>query len=167
MNVCYLAANGLAYPQIAADLGLSEWRVRLVLGCPRVGGAIAKIRTKMAGDSPMQRYRKILNTAIDVQEQIMLDPHQKGATRLMASLAFQDRVLGKAVQQVDVNDVSLKKVYDMLSEERAKGGLGAPEGDWDSIYEENGVVVESKKADNVSVGQSAVDNPEKWIEENL
>ncbi len=126
VNLMYLAANGLPNAQIASTMGIQESRVVKILACLRVKKEVAAMAFRISGENPQKAFMRLLPETIDVQAQVMRDPKEKGAIRLMAANNLQDRALGKPKQHVDINHKSqARQILELLQNER--NGLGSIE----------------------------------------
>jgi len=86
----------------------------------RAQAEIAQITWQLSGGDSEKAFRRLIPETIQVQATIMRDRTVKPATRLAASVAIQDRALGKAAQKIDVTHKSSVRV--MLEEiQRVQG----------------------------------------------
>lgn len=117
--ICFLAASGMTDVEIAKEMETSVNDVRMILSFERAQKRIDEIRTKDFGKNPKKwfdRIEAILPEAIETAYELMIDPLQKGSTRLAAAESFMDRVLGKAAQKIEIEDSTVKDVLQKIDE---------------------------------------------------
>ena len=176
LNICYLAANNQRPEQIASIMRIPLRRVKRILGTARARKEVAELSFRISGESPDKAFARLVPETIQVQAEIMRDPREKGAVRIMAANAIQDRALGKPKQQVDINHKSsIRQVLEILQsgvsaeapaipvQGRPIVELEAPE---DEVPTEFPDVQES--ADSLPLTETAArDDVDAWLAENL
>lgn len=171
LNIFYLAANGLPPKQIASIMGISEKRTDFFLKSRRGRREIGELNWRMIGEKPEKAFEKLVPESIQIQAEIMRDPNEKGAVRVMAANAIQDRALGKPKQQVDINHKSTaRQVLEFLENEQFRPDI-AVEGrpvplpalsSPDEVPEDFGPTQESVDGTN-----EARDDVDQWLSDNF
>lgn len=116
--VAYLASVGLTTAAISEQTGYSKAYVSKLLSNTKVKMEIKSIQRQMFGEDPRKRFHALINQAIDTIEEVMLDENQKGATRLSAAQIIEERVLGKATQQVDIGTNLIRALFERMDQQK-------------------------------------------------
>ncbi len=171
MNILYLAANRLSHEQIATMMKLPLKRVTSLLETLRAKEEVAKVAFKISGESVQKAYMRMVPETMQTKYDIMKDKSVKAATRLMAAESIEDRALGKPKQEVDINHKgSIAVLLQQIHAEKEKAAGNIIEADWQTVVDEEAQIIASTQDDSDmdgSVDGDTVDDPDKWIAENL
>lgn len=110
----YLAAKGLKTAEIAEAIQLEPATVRLKLSEERVQFEVKTLRYKLYGKDHKKRFQDILPQAVDVTEQILMNPNTKDALRFQAAQEVMDRALGKPKQTVEHEGSLIRSLFEKL-----------------------------------------------------
>lgn len=160
--IVYLAAEGKTNAEIAMVLNITSDTVRLKLGTEQMQFAVKHMRYKLYGKDHKKRFEEILPHAIDVTEEILLDPNAKQATRFAAAQEVMDRTLGKPKQTVEHEGSIVRALFEKLDEKKTVQPIidvGVPE----LLENPNNEPVIQKYA-NPNLSSDPV---EDWVKKNL
>lgn len=110
---CRATALLMKPEQVAQITGLQPETVKQLLTCQRAQEEIEQVQNIFLRDHK-RRLDDILPVAIATAFEIMTDPTAKDQVRADAAFKFMDRVLGKPLQQIEVNDNLLRKVFEQM-----------------------------------------------------
>lgn len=113
-----LAASGLTNNEIAAEMGMSIGRVSVLLSNTKIRAAIAARQDQLWGDNSQQRFKRILNKAIDKAEELLDAPDTAANLQSDIAFKFMDRALGKPKQEVAVEGNLLADFIHKLDQEK-------------------------------------------------
>lgn len=147
--IAHYAALGTRSGEIAAYLGISAGRVSTVLAMPECKQMVEDIQSRMFTKDPSVLFRNLAPSAARTLAEIMLDPEQKGSTRVSAADAILDRAYGKATQTVAHEAMGVAELFKLLDEEKKKR---------ETIDVAGGTIEEAEIVE---------DKEEKWVKENL
>ena len=122
-----LAAQGWEKARIADYLGINVSVVSRVLKTRPVRIAVQRLQKKWFQDPALDRFKEILNDAINTSYQLMMDKRIKPEVRARVAGEIQDRVLGKATQQIDVESNTIRDLFKQMDDMRAKKALDVSE----------------------------------------
>lgn len=156
LMICKCAALMMKPADISELTGTSESYISKII-CSEAGRQqIGSIQDKFFSNTK-KLLEDVLPLAIKTALQVMLDPKTKPQVKADAAFRFMDRVMGRPVQQVELNDSKLRGVYELLD------GMRDNVVDLTSKRIENAVIVEEP----VMVIEKELDPAEAWVKENL
>lgn len=161
-TIAYLAAKGMDNSEIAEAVGLSVERTKVILSSERVQFEIKAVRYKLFGKDAQKRHKEILPAAIDIQEEIMLDPKMKPAVRLHAAINFQDRVLGKPKQTIEHEGNLIRELFDRLDGKKKQDTIDI---EAKEVIASDIILEDNPEKDLIQ--ESPKDSVDKWVDENL
>lgn len=166
--ICYMAACGLRNNKIAEETGLSEARVSTLLGDPKIRYEIKSLQREIFGESAKKRFDNLLPSAIDTIEEVMLNPSEKGATRISAANMIKEASMGKAIQHIDIGGGLFKEMFERLDKKEDKRltiDVSSPEKEEPQLLPSPKIDENDFKEPLNSSGQMRV--VDAWIDENL
>lgn len=146
-------------------------RAERILGSSRGKLERQEIEFKLSGQDPQKAFERLVPETIAVQAEVMRNKNEKGAVRVMAASAIQDRAMGKPKQQVEIEHKSVARqvLEAALAEKHAipvdpRPALPPP-ADLAVPYDfPEDVPVPTEKVD---AGQSSRDDVDEWLNQNL
>jgi len=162
--LCYLAATGLNNSQIARSLGVAPSSITTRLKDEQLQFEIKHLRYKLFGKDHKKRFNDILPHALDVTEEILMNPNTRPQVKFAAAQEVFDRALGKPKQTIEHEGSLVRALYEKLdSQKNSKPVIDVP--GKETIVEnpnERLNIVTTEKNPNTSL--DAVDS---WVSKNL
>lgn len=155
--VCHLAAIHLENKAIVRTTHLEEGYVSKIINSKIGAMTIDQIQSQLFSEDYKKSINKVMPLAIKQATKDMMDPNNKGSTRVDAAFKFMDRVLGKPVQQIEMKDTTIRGVYEYL-DKMAKG---------EAIEVQSEVLTEDKTPVTVEEDRKEKDPVDEWVEGNL
>jgi len=121
--VSIMISTGHTVEEVAKVTGLSPSSIRSVMSAPKVQEFSNKFTNYFINNSPMARFNDLIGEAIDTITDVMRNG-EKEAVRLKAANTIVDRVLGTALQRVEVKeDSTVKKLLEHLDKIKTIEGV--------------------------------------------
>lgn len=150
----YMLAWGMPNDEISKTLGITKQAAGKMRGDNLVKLKVREIQERVFGFDPMKAIRQLVPQSIGKVAEIMHNEDAKSATQLAAAQDILDRGLGKAVQNIKVEETSIRKVLETLDHFK-KAGIK----DVQSVVSEDGKIIEPKvEIENLDVA-------DQWIKE--
>lgn len=157
LMICKCAALLMKTAEIAELTGANTGYISSVVKSEAGQAEIDQIQNKFFSDTK-KLLDPILPLAIKTAFQIMLDPDTKPQVRADAAFRFMDRVMGRPVQQVEINDNLIRQVYEKLDENKVI--------DIAAKRIENAVIV-AEASKETEAPTEELDPVDSWLKENL
>lgn len=156
LMICKCAALMMRPADISELTGASESYISKII-CSEAGRLqIGGIQDRFFSNTK-KLLEDVLPLAIKTALQVMLDPKTKPQVKADAAFRFMDRVMGRPVQQVELNDSKLRGVYELLD------GMKDNVIDLTTKRIENAVIV----TDPTITEEKELDPSDAWVKENL
>jgi hypothetical protein len=157
MMVCKCSALMMKNAEISELTGMSEGYISAVINSAAGKFEIEEIQNKFLFNTK-KMLDDILPLAIKTAFQVMLDPKSKPQVKADAAFRFMDRVMGRPVQQVEINDNLIRQVYEKLDSQKVI--------DIASKRIENAIIVAGSEEVQETEKQE-LDPVDSWVKENL
>lgn len=116
--VCYLSAFGQTPKQISEQTGLSRNRVSALLANPKIRLEIQHLQKQMFAQDPRSQFSQMVPDAIRTINDVMMNPEEKGATRLAAANLTVERIMGKTPQTLEVGGNLIRALFERMDQSR-------------------------------------------------
>lgn len=108
MFICYLAASGMNAREIAAQTGMKDSRLSLLLNSEALKDKIALIRdVQFRGLAASQQMDQLAPQAARIYQRIMTDDFAPQRLKYAAAKDVMDRKLGKPISRMELNGGSM------------------------------------------------------------
>lgn len=120
-EIARLHALGKRNNEICEILGYSQTRMSLILAKPFIQTEIARYRAKLFDGDVQAKIKEAALDGARYIHNVILDENAKESTRLDAAKWANEKVHGKARQEVNVESGTLSQFMEMLKEMRSRG----------------------------------------------
>lgn len=155
MMICKCAALMMKTAEISELTGVSDAYISKIISSEAGRIEIGTMQDKFLSNTK-KMLDDILPLAIKTALQVMLDPKTKPQVKADAAFRFMDRVMGRPVQQIEMNDNLIRQVYEKLDANKVV--------DIATKRIENAVIVEETV---VAADETPLDPVDLWVKENL
>jgi len=152
----HMAACGATNNQIASDLGMTAGRISILLSQPAIKKKIRALQTEYWGDNAKKRFETILPKAIDIAEDILVDPQEKSTLRADVAFRLMDRALGKPNQTTTIEGNLLSELLIKIDLEKKELKDVTPQNSLEKPPDKLDTFVDSFIDAEVSVGKKVI-----------
>lgn len=167
----YMLAWGMPNVKVAQSIGsnpstIVEWKKN-----PVFLQEVSALQMEIFGRDPVKAIKNLIPSAIGRVAETMNDEKVKAQTRLSAAQDILDRGMGKAVQKVNIEETSLRKVIENLDAIKRNGSLGEIlDAEFSDVTQELKDVTQDATQEFVSHKKELtpdLDAADAWIRENI
>ena len=164
-SMCYRHAMGMSVKKVAEEMEMSYSGVSKTLNSDICKFRVKEMQFQVFGKNHQKRFKSLIDSSIKTVQTIMEDNQNKPSTRLSAANTILDRALGKATQQIEIRDSSIKDIYNKMDEL-----LGIKnktiEAEVNNIEEADYVEIEAEKSKPIEACEDEKDDVDAWMEKN-
>jgi hypothetical protein len=157
LMICKCSALMMGPAEVSELTGMSPAYISRVTASEAGRLEIASIQDKFLSNTK-KMLDDILPLAIKTAFHVMLDPKTKPQVKADAAFRFMDRVMGRPVQQIEMNDNLIRQVYEKLDANKVV--------DIATKRIENAVIV-AEATQETETQTPELDPVDSWVKENL
>lgn len=118
--IIHMIAMGFSKKEVAKQMNLSPARIHHILSSSGAKAEIERIQKEFFFTDPQAMFKAMVPKAARTIRKLMIDPAEKGSTRLGAANTVLDRALGKAVQPIEHQGSAIKDLLLALDSNNRK-----------------------------------------------
>lgn len=114
-----MAALGMGPVKIAKKLKMTKQKASMIMQSSSFQEAVSTLQDDIKRDST-KIFKSLVLDAIQVANQVMNDPKEKGSVKAEVAFKFMDRALGKPTQEIKHEGGMLRELIQMMDANKPK-----------------------------------------------